>query len=99
MVNLNPTQGTEIRKIRPCLIVSPDEMNRYLQTLIVAPMTTTERPYPARVSVRFQGNAGQIALDQIRAIDRERLVRRLGAVSSAIAESVSATLLEIFRRS
>jgi len=99
MVNLNPTQGTEIRKTRPCLIVSPDEMNRYLQTLIVAPMTTTEHPYPTRVSVRFQGKAGQIALDQIRAIDRERLVRRLGAVSSAIAESVSATLLEIFRRS
>jgi mRNA interferase MazF len=99
MVNLNPTQGTEIRKIRPCLIVSPDEMNRYLQTVIVAPMTTTERPYPTRVSVRFQGKAGQIALDQIRAVDRERLVRRLGAVSSAIAESVSVTLLEIFRRS
>ena len=99
MVNLNPTQGTEIRKTRPCLIVSPDEMNRYLQTLIVAPMTTTERPYPTRVSVRFQRKAGQIAPDQVRAIDRERLVRRLGAISSATAESVSATLLEIFRRS
>jgi mRNA interferase MazF len=99
MVNLNPTQGTEIRKTRPCLIVSPDEMNRYLQTLIVAPMTTTERPYPTRVSVRFQGKAGQIALDQIRAVDRERLVRRLGTISSTTAESVSVTLLEIFRRS
>ena len=99
MVNLNPTQGTEIRKTRPCLIVSPDEMNRYLQTLIVAPMTTTERPYPSRVSVRFQGKSGQIALDQVRAIDRERLVRRLETISSATAESVSATLLEIFRRS
>ena len=98
MVNLNPTQGTEIRKTRPCLIVSPDEMNRYLQTLIVAPMTTTERPYPS-LSVRFQGKSGQIALDQVRAIDRERLVRRLRAVSCATAESVSATLLEIFRRS
>ncbi len=99
MVNLNPTQGTEIRKTRPCLIVSPDEMNRYLQTLIVAPMTTTERPYPSRVSVRFQGKSGQIALDQVRAIDRERLVRRLGTIPSATAESVSTTLLEIFRRS
>ena len=97
MVNLNPTQGTEIRKTRPCLIVSPDEMNRYLQTLIVAPMTTTERPYPS-LSVRFQGKSGQAALDQLRAVDKRRMVRKLGTVSPGTAQQASSVLLEMFSR-
>lgn len=95
LVRLDPTQGSEIRKTRPCLIVSPDEMNRYLRTVIVAPMTTTTRPYPTRVAVRFQGKSGQVALDQMRVIDDQRLVRRLGTVSAGAAEAASEVLLEM----
>ena len=99
LVNLDPTQGSEIRKSRPCVVVSPDEMNLYLQTVIVAPMTTTVRAYPTRVAVRFRGRHGQIALDQLRAIDKQRLVRRLGVIPGAIAGLASDTLVEMFRRS
>ena len=98
LVTLEPTQGAEIQKTRPCLVVSPDEMNRHLQTVVVAPMTTTIRPYPTRVSVRFQGKRGQVALDQLRAVDRQRLVRKLGAVPPSAAEAASAILLEMFSR-
>lgn len=98
LVNLDPTQGSEIRKTRPCVVVSPDEMNRYLRTVIIAPMTTADRPYPTRVSLTFQGRRGQVALDQLRAIDRQRLVRKLGAVSSRTAHAVSALLVEMFTR-
>ena len=98
LVTLDPTQGAEIQKTRPCLVISPDEMNEHLQTVIVAPMTTVKRPYPTRVEVRFQGKRGQIALDQLRAIDRKRLVRRLGTVPSSTAQSASDTLLEMFSR-
>jgi mRNA interferase MazF len=99
LVSLDPTHGAEIKKTRPCLVISPDEMNRYLQTVIVAPMTTVVRPYPTRVEIRFQGKSGQVALDQLRAVDRQRLVRKLGAVSASTAEAVSATVLEMFSRS
>ena len=98
LVALDPTAGAEIRKTRPCLIISPNEMNMYLRTAIVAPMTTTERPYPTRVGVTFQGKHGQVALDQLRAVDRHRLVRNLGRVSAITAASVSATLVEMFAR-
>ena len=74
---LDPAQGSEIRKTRPCLVVSPDEMNQFLQTAIVAPMTTIERAWPTRVKIVFQGKQGQVALDQIRAVDQARLVRKL----------------------
>jgi mRNA interferase MazF len=98
LVALDPTIGAEIRKTRPCLVVSPDEMNRHLQTVIVAPMTTTLRPFPMRVSVSFQGTHGQVALDHIRAVAHRRLVRRLGVVSPQTAAAVSATLVEMFAR-
>jgi mRNA interferase MazF len=97
-VTLDPTQGVEIQKTRPCLVISPDEMNRHLRTVIVAPMTTVPRPYPTRVAVRFQGKRGQVALDQLRAVDRQRLVKMLGAVSAKTAQDVSTTLLEMFSR-
>lgn len=97
-MTLDPTQGSEIQKTRPCLVVSPDEMNQHLRTVIIAPMTTVARPYPTRVAVRFQGKRGQVALDQLCAVDRQRLVRMLGAVSSKTAQDVSATLLEMFAR-
>jgi mRNA interferase MazF len=98
LVTLDPTQGVEIQKTRPCLVISPDEVNQHLQTVIVAPMTTVTRPYPTRVPVRFQGKRGQVALDQLRAVDRQRLVRELGTVSASTAQAVSATLLEMFSR-
>ena len=98
LVSLDPTQGSEIRKTRPCVIVSPDEANQHLRTVIVAPMTTTERPYPTRVTVTFQGKRGQVALDQLRAVDRRRLVRKLGKVSSKTAHEISLLLIEMFTR-
>ena len=98
LVTLDPAQGVEIQKTRPCLVVSPDEMNQHLRTVIIAPMTAVTRPYPTRVGVRFQGKQGQVALDQLRAVDRQRLVRMLGRVSAKTAQDVSATLLEMFTR-
>src|SRR5262245_52419057 len=98
MVSLDPTQGSEIQKTRPCLVVSPNEANEYLRTIIVAPMTTTERPYPTRISITFQNKHGQVALDQIRAVDRQRLVRKLGTAPPKTAQAVSSVLVEMFAR-
>lgn len=98
LVSLDPTQGSEIQKTRPCLVVSPDEVNEYLRTVIIAPMTTTERPYPTRIGITFQNKRGQVALDQIRAVDRQRLVRKLGTAPSKTAQSVSTVLVEMFAR-
>jgi mRNA interferase MazF len=98
LVALDPTLGSEIQKTRPCLVISPDEMNQHLRTVVIAPMTTVSRPYPTRVAVRFQGKRGQVALDQLRAVDRQRLVKMLGAVSTKTAGEVSATLVEMFAR-
>jgi mRNA interferase MazF len=98
LVTLDPTHGAEMQKTRPSLIVSPDEMNLDLRTVVVAPMTTTIRPYPTRVSLRFQGKSGQVALDQLRSVDKGRLVRRLGTVSTIAAQQISDVLLEMFSR-
>jgi len=98
LVALEPTVGSEIPKTRPCLVVSPDEMNRHLRTVIVAPLTSAERPYPTRVRATFAGRRGQIALDQIRAVDRQRLVRRLGRISARTAVAVSELLVQMFQR-
>jgi mRNA interferase MazF len=98
LVSLDPAQGSEIQKTRPCLVVSPDEANEYLRTVIIAPMTTTERPYPTRVSITFRRKRGQVALDQIRAVDRQRLVRKLGAAPAQAAQAVSSVLVEMFAR-
>lgn len=96
LVGLEPTQGSEIRKTRPCVIVSPDEMNRYLRTVIIAPMTSTQKPYPSRVNLTFQRKKGQVVLDQVRTIDRDRLLRRLGRISPARASELLSTLQEMF---
>ncbi len=96
LVRLDPTEGREIRKTRPCLVVSPDEMNRNIATVIVAPMTTKGRPYPTRVAVRFRSKSGQIVLDQIRTIDRDRLVRREGRIGEPTARHVLQLLGEMF---
>ncbi len=96
LINLDPTVGHEIQKTRPCVVVSPDEMNRYIATVIVAPMTTKGRAYPTRVSCRFQGKQGQIVLDQLRTVDKARLIRRLGRVSEAAQQAVLPVLAEMF---
>jgi len=98
MVNLDPTVGSEIEKTRPCLIISPDEMNRHIATVIVAPMTTKGRPYPTRVACRFQGKDGQIVLDQVRTIDKARLLRKLGQISKSTQADVLDTLAEMSAR-
>ena len=96
LIRLDPTEGREIRKTRPCLVISPDEMNRHIDTLIVAPMTTRGRAYPTRVPVRFKGKSGQIVLDQIRTVDKSRLVKRLGKIDEATRAHVLALLAELF---
>jgi mRNA interferase MazF len=96
LVALNPTRGREIRKTRPCLIVSPDELNAHLDTFIVAPLTTASRPYPFRVTCRFGGKAGHVVLDQVRTVDRARLVRRLGRLTPAVEAKALGVLQEMF---
>ena len=96
LIRLDPTQGREIRKTRPCLIISPDEMNQHIDTVIIAPMTTKGRPYPTRVPVRFKGKSGQIVLDQIRTVDKQRLVKRMGTIDIATQGHVLALLAELF---
>ena len=99
LISLDPTKkGAEIRKTRPCVIVSPDDLNRYLQTVIVAPMTTVPRRYPTRVPILHAGKTGEIVLDQLRAVDRQRLVRRFGRITQKTAENVTSLLLELFAR-
>ena len=96
LVALDPALGSEIKKTRPCLIVSPDEMNSHIATVLVAPMTTKGRPYPTRIPCRFQGKSGQIVLDQLRTVDRARLVKRLGRINPATQQEVLAALAEMF---
>jgi mRNA interferase MazF len=96
LISLDPTQGSEIRKTRPCLIISPDEMNRHIATVIVAPMTTKGRSYPSRVPCTFQGKRGQVVLDQVRTVDKTRLVRKLGTISPGVQSKVLNVLQEIF---
>lgn len=96
LVNLDPTVGKEIQKTRPSLVISPDEMNRYIGTVIVAPLTTHGRNYPTRVACRFQGKEGQVVLDQIRTVDKTRLVKLLGRVEKRTQSKVLAVLQEMF---
>jgi mRNA interferase MazF len=96
LVNLDPTVGSEIRKTRPCVVVSPDEMNRYVRTVVVAPLTTAGRPYPSRVPVRFAGKNGQVVVDQLRTVDKARLARQLGALEPREAAAVLEVLREFF---
>ena len=96
LVCLDPTVGHEIRKTRPCVVVSPDEMNRHISTVIVAPMTAATRPYPTRIPCRFANKEGAVVLDQLRTVDTSRLVRRLGKLQPHTANTVTQTLLEMF---
>jgi mRNA interferase MazF len=96
LVRLDPTLGSEIQKTRPCVIVSPDELNEHVRTVIVAPMTTSGRAYPWRIRCRFQSRSGYIVLDQLRTVDRERLVKRLGVLTAAALSEVLGGLQELF---
>ena len=96
LVALDPTLGREIKKTRPCVIVSPNELNEHLTTVIVAPMTTGRHPYPFRVPCRFQKRSGVVVLDQLRTVDTRRLVRRLGKLSSQAVTQSLAVLQEMF---
>lgn len=96
LINLDPTIGSEIKKTRPCLIISPDEMNAHIATVLVAPMNTKGLAYPTRVSCKFQGKDGQIVLDQIRTVDKTRLVKKLGTISATTQKAALAVLTEMF---
>jgi len=96
LVGLDPTFGSEIRKTRPCVVISPDELNQHLRTAIVAPMTTGGHPYPWRISCRFRNRAGFVVLDQVRTVDRQRLLKRVGRLSPGTMAVVLAALQEMF---
>jgi len=96
LINLDPTLGHEIKKTRPCLIISPDEMNHYISTVIVAPMTSKGRNYPSRVPCTFKGIRGQVVLDQIRTVDKSRLVRKIGKISKPVQQKTLVVLQEMF---
>ncbi|MFQ5484818.1 MAG: type II toxin-antitoxin system PemK/MazF family toxin [Desulfobacterales bacterium] len=96
LINLDPTVGSEIQKTRPCLIISPDEMNRYIGTVIVAPMTTAGKDYPTRISCKFKKKKGQIVLDHIRTIDKTRLIKKLGSINPETQLKVISVLQRLF---
>ena len=96
LVNLDPTVGSEMKKTRPCVIISPDEMNKYLQTIVIAPMTSTSKSYPTRIEVKHNKSKGWIALDQVRTIDRKRVVKVLDSLTEKELFSVKAVLKETY---
>lgn len=96
LVELDPTRGSEIRKTRPCLVISPDELNHNLRTAVVAPMTTAGQNYPFRIQCTFGGKRGRIVLDQLRTVDRERLRKRLGSIAPSTLKQVLTVLGEMF---
>ena len=96
LINLDPTVGSEIKKTRPCVIISPDEMNKYLQTIVVAPMTSSDKSYPTRVEVFHNKTKGQIALDQIRTVDRQRIIKVLGNLNEKEIVKVKEVIRETY---
>ena len=96
LVNLDPTMGSEIKKTRPCVIISPDEMNKYLRTIIIAPMTTSSRKYPTRIEVKHDKKTGWVIIDQIRTIDKKRIIKVLGKLSQPEMKEVKSVIKETF---
>ncbi|MCO5234863.1 MAG: type II toxin-antitoxin system PemK/MazF family toxin [Chitinophagaceae bacterium] len=96
LVNLDPTVGSEIKKTRPCAVISPDEMNKYLQTIVVAPLTSSSKPYPTRVEITQTKTKGWVVLDQIRTVDRTRIIKKLGALTKSEIETVKAVIKETY---
>ena len=98
LVTLDPTLGNEIRKTRPCVVISPNEMNHHVGTVIIAPMTTKGRTYPTRIDCTFQGKQGQVVLDQIRTVDKTRLINKLGRLTPATSDRILELLAEMFQK-
>lgn len=96
LVNLDPTIGSEIKKTRPCVVISPNEMNKYLQTIVIAPLTSSSKPYPTRVEIKQAKTKGWIVLDQIRTVDRTRIIKQLGNLTTTEIEKVKAVIKETY---
>ena len=96
LVNLDPTVGSEIKKTRPCVVISPDEMNKHLRTVVIAPMTTSSKNYPTRVEIKHENKLGWIVLDQVRTVDKQRILKSLGKISKPEVKEVKATLKETY---
>ncbi|MCD4746437.1 MAG: type II toxin-antitoxin system PemK/MazF family toxin [Bacteroidales bacterium] len=96
LVNLDPTIGSEIKKTRPCVVISPDEMNKYLRTIVVAPMTTKSRKYPTRIEIKYNKKVGWIVIDQIRTIDKQRIIKVIGRLSQPEIKEVKSVMKETF---
>ncbi len=96
LVTLDPTRGSEIAKTRPCVVISPDSVNKYLNTVMVAPLTSTQKPYPTRVDCQFDGRDGQIALDQARSVDKVRLLQQIGELDKTTNQQICSTLIALF---
>ncbi len=95
LLNLDPTIGSEMKKTRPCVILSPDEMNNYLNNIIIAPMTSTVKGYPTRVKIEFEGKEGEIVLDQIKTVDKSRIVKKLGKVEKSAVKNIKRVIKEM----
>ncbi len=96
-IDLNPTKGSEINKIRPCTVVSPNEANKFLNTVTIVPLTSTIKPYPTRLNCRFKGKNGQLVVDQIRSVDKSRLIEKLGSMDVNTSKKLSALIIETFK--
>ncbi|KOH46356.1 type II toxin-antitoxin system PemK/MazF family toxin [Sunxiuqinia dokdonensis] len=96
LVNLDPTIGSEIKKTRPCVVISPDEMNRYLRTIVIAPMTTSSKKYPTRIAVRHNDKKGWVVLDQIRTIDKQRIIKVMGSLTTSEIRELKSILRETY---
>ncbi len=96
LINLNPTQGSEINKTRPCVVISPNEMNKYLRTIVIAPMTTASKNYPTRIEIKHNNKIGWIVVDQVRTIDKARIVKKLGILSKPEIKELKSVLKETF---
>ena len=96
LVNLDPTIGSEIKKTRPCVVISPNEMNKYLRTIVIAPLTTSSKNYPTRVKVKHQNKNGQVVIDQVRTIDKQRIIKKLGSLSNHEIKNIKNVIRETF---
>jgi len=96
-IELNPTKGSEINKMRPCLVVSPNEVNKFLNTVVIVPMTSTIKPYPTRLNCHFKGKNGQLVVDQIRCVDKTRLIEKLGIMDIKTCKEISMLIIETFK--
>lgn len=96
LVNLDPTIGSEMKKTRPCVVISPNEMNKYLQTIVVAPLTSSSKPYPTRVEIKKNKTKGWIVLDQIRTVDRTRIIKKLSTLTTSEIEEVKNVIMETY---